>query len=653
MKKSLWMVVALSLLGSRPMMGRGSGDFPEIPPFVLPVALTDWDPGEDPMASRLFRTTTTRTQISLGGFWDFATDPLDKGEKLSYATNFPEPETRLWIPGTWNSYARYWHYEGAAWLRRSFDVPVDGEVRIRFGGVFYKCKVWLDGDYLGGHEGGYSPFAVVKKVTCGRHSLVVLADNRLDNETLPKAGVDWFPYGGIHRPVYAEVVPGVCIDNFHAITTSLESEKARLTVRAYLRSSLIQRAEANLVFEVNGHTVGSRDCEIKPGQSEVELEIVLDKPVLWSPSRPYLYCGRLVLSVAPAPRVQRSSGSERGQPHERGGLLDDQLTRFGLRKFELAGPQILLNGRPFKLMGANHHDDHPDWGSALPPNVIRHDVEILKRMGANAARGHYPPDEIFMDYCDQAGLVFMNEIPAWQYDYSQLSSPVIQKKMREQFAEMVLRDMNHPCVFSWSLGNEWREFGKCYEVVKGLTDYARRLDSTRFITYVTGGAGFGPGSALLDIISTNWAQYQWYDPFTILDDHEGQKSIALLEELHARFPDKPVILTEFGAAEAQAGWHNWGNVKWSEEYQARSVADSARFGLEKPWTAGGCVWQFCETRSAPSRFLAGRLRGWNGKGIVDGYRSPKMAFYKLQEIFHSHSPQPDSQDTHVSAVRGN
>jgi beta-glucuronidase len=137
----------------------------------------------------------------------------------------------------------------------------------------------------------------------------------------------------------------------------------------------------------------------------------------------------------------------------------------------------------------------------------------------------------------------------------------------------------------------------------------------------------------VDIISVNWAQYQWYDPITYLDEGEGEKSIADVARIHQRYPGKPVILTEFGGAEAQAGWHNWGNVKWSEEYQSRNVEDSARYALEQDWLSGGCVWQFSDTRTAPERILAGRLHGWNTKGVVDAQRNPKLAYYRLQEVY--------------------
>jgi beta-glucuronidase len=325
---------------------------------------------------------------------------------------------------------------------------------------------------------------------------------------------------------------------------------------------------------------------------------------------------------------------------------DDLYTRFGIREFTSKGPEIYLNGERFKLMGANHHDDHPDWGSALPPHIIRQDIEIYKRMRANAARGHYPPSEMFMDFCDQYGLVFMNEVPSWQYRPEQMANPVVKEKIKKQYFDMVYRDMNHPSIISWSLGNEWREFEKSYNDIKELVDYARTIDQSHFITFIAGGAHVDKSYGLIDIICTNWAKYQWYwnptykpdssddrPKSTRLNEDVGKESIRRLNNIHEIYPNKPVILTEFGGSGSQAGWHNWGNVKWSEEYQARNVWDSGLYGLETDWISGGCVWQFCDSRTTQLRMLGPRLRGWNVKGVVDGYRQPKMAFYKLQELF--------------------
>lgn len=602
--------VVWTFFASPPSRGES---FPEVPPFVLPPARMVWDDGQDAMASRLFCTTELRRQINLSGWWDFVPDPEDIGESRAYFRRFPQPETRLWVPGTWNAQARYWQYVGPAWYRRSFDLPRRGNLRLRFGGVFYYSKVWLDGQYLGKHEGGYLPFTfLAPNARQGRHTIIVRVDNRLNDSTLPKRGVDWFPYGGMDRPVYGELVPEVWIEQFHIIPAVIAPDKINLQVKVFVRNSSSAPRTEEITLFVDGDELYSGSHKIGPPEATVTFSATLRQPKLWSPGEPNLHSARVILG------------------HD----ADDQFSRFGIRELRAEGPNILLNGRRLKLMGANRHEDHPGWGSALPPHVIRQDVEILKRLGANAVRAHYPLSEMFMDYCDQNGLVVMSEAPAWQYDPGQLANEETRSKISRYVEQMVRRDMNHPSILSWGLGNEWREPDKAYEAIRALVEHARRVDNTRFITFSTGGPNVWRVHELIDVLGINWAQYQWYDPTTFLDRSEGEKSIADLNSVHLRYPNKPVILTELGGSESQAGWHNWGNVKWSEEYQARNVEDSARHALEQDWISGGCVWQFCDTRTAPERILAGRLHGWNAKGVLDAHRNPKLAFYGLQRLFH-------------------
>ncbi len=591
----------------------GTNELPEVVPYILPGPVMAVYDGQDAVTNRLFHTTTVRRQTSLAGLWDFKLDPTDSGESLGFPSTFPRPDTQVWLPGSWNTIPRYWQYQGAAWFHRRFETPDEGIIRVCFSGVFYHSKVWLDGALLGDHEGGYSPFSLlVKHARGGKHELTVRVDNRLSDETLPKRGVDWFPYGGIYRPVYLESVSATYIERFHVIPTSIDPQSASLLVRVFLKCLAETGQNRNVEFSVDGQPLYKGTHMVNPGENTLVFHATIDKPRLWSPEEPYLYSARVLL----------------------GGGEDDQFSRFGIRSFTTSGNQILLNGQRFKLRGANRHEDHPDWGPSAPPNLLRQDLEILKRMGANAVRGHYPFSDLFMDYCDQSGIVVLSEIPSWQYDSVQLGRPNVQEKIKHQYQEMVQRDMNHPSVMAWSLGNEWPDFDQSYGQIRSLIEYARSVDSTHFVTFVTGGAKVGRPNELVDIICTNWAQYQWYEPFTSLDELEGAKSIAKLEEIRKLFPNKPVILTEFGGAESQAGWHNWGNVKWSEEYQARNVFDSGTYSLEQDWLSGGCVWQFCDTRTDPSRMLGPRLRGWNAKGVLDAYRQPKMAFYRLQDLYH-------------------
>src|SRR4051794_24107251 len=132
--------------------------FAAAPPAPLPPALLQYDDGQDPMGNRTFRTTSLRQQISLSGEWDFVIDPDDRGRAESWVTRFPENRSLLSVPGTWNTSPAFWPYIGAAWHRRTFDLPRAGNLLLNFRGVFYEAEVWLDGQRLGNHEGGYLPF---------------------------------------------------------------------------------------------------------------------------------------------------------------------------------------------------------------------------------------------------------------------------------------------------------------------------------------------------------------------------------------------------------------------------------------------------------------------------------------------------------------
>jgi len=618
---SVVVISAIIVLAVRGMAsGEGKIISPEVPSYVLPLPrVSPLEP--DPMGSRLFKTTTRRRQVTLAGNWDFVTDPKNKGLAEGYYKAFPQPETRMVVPGTWNVVPRYYQYLGPAWYRRRFRLNREGNLHLHFGGIFLSARVWLDGVELGRHEGGYTPVDFyLAGVKAGEHELVVRADNRMGDETLPKWGADWFPYGGIVRPAYLEVVPEVMIKRFHVIPGWGGKGPAELLVRVFTRSFAGSAKKLPCEFYIDGSRVYRRKVRVEPGDDIVEFRVTIPAPRPWSPEEPNLYTARLVLG------------------------RDDLIDRFGIRSLKADGCRIFLNRNRLKIKGANRHDDHPDWGAALPQAVIRNDVEILKRMNANAFRSHYPPSEMFMDYCDEAGLLYLTEVPSWQYSTRQLSSPVTNKLIRDFLRELITRDMNHPSVFSWSLGNEWpgpedkydwKKVDEVYDVVRSLVEYARELDTghNHFISVVVGGGQYNRCSGLFDVLMVNWAVYPWYGGPDVLDEEVKKKTVKRLEDLHRAFPDKPIVVTEMGGSGSQYGWRNWGNVKWSENFQARNVAGSAEYILKSDYLSGGLVWQYSDSRTHPNRMLAARLRGWNVKGVVDCYRMPKMAYFRLQEVF--------------------
>ena len=598
------------------------GGFPDFTPYQLPAASMDYDDGTDPMQSRLFSTTSLREQINLTGFWEFIADPDESGDDNQYYNSWPGAETMMWVPGTWNSTARYWQYLGQAWYRRSLEMPREGNLRLRFGGVFYFCEVWLDDMKLGSHEGGYTPFEfIVPDLEQGEHNLIVKVSSKLSSETVPKYDTDWFPYGGIYRPVYAEIIPDIRIHKIKATPEIKPDKKALVKIQVSVSNISNRTANRELIPILNGKEMNPVSVRCTGGISEHELEVEIDQYRLWSPESPYLY----------------SLGMELG-PGE-----DDQFTRIGIRSFSKQSYRLFLNQEPFKFMGVNHHDDHPDWGSALPPEIIKKEIEIIKALHANAIRKHYPASELMLDFCDQSGLVFFEEIPAWQLTPPMMANPAVKQKMKDQFVEMVDRDYNHPCIFCWSIGNEWRDMEESFDHIKEVLDFAQDFDSTHFVTLVKGGANYDKTFEYSDLYTTNWGEYEWYEGPTVPDSTVAKERIERLETIHRTLPDHPMILSECGGAGSQAGWHNWGNVKWSEEYQAINTEESAKFSLYTDWMSGGIIWQYCDTRSAPTRILSARLRGWNVKGIVDKNRQPKMSYYKLQELFGEFQEMKDKE----------
>jgi beta-glucuronidase len=435
--------------------------------------------------------------------------------------------------------------------------------------------------------------------------------------SVPKTNTDWFPYGGIYRPVYAEIIPDVRIQQIKALPALISDKKALIKTEVLINNIAAQTITRDLKVILNGQVKQIISVKCKTGVSKHDLEFVINDPGLWSPESPSLY----------------SLGAEIGKKE------DDQFTRIGIRSFRKDSYRLFLNDEPFKFMGVNHHDDHPDWGSAMPPELIKKDIEIIKALHANSIRCHYPPSELFLDLCDQYGLVFFEEIPAWQLTPEMMANPVVKQKMKDQFVEMVDRDYNHPSVFCWSIGNEWREMEKSLNDLKEILEFAQGIDSTHFVTLVIGGASYDRSFEFSDLYTTNWDEYDWYGDQTVPDSTIAKSRIERLAAIHSRFPDHPIILSEVGGACSQAGWHNWGNIKWSEEFQAINNVESAEFSLFTEWMSGGFVWQFCDTRSAPTRILTARLRGWNAKGIVDHNRNPKMTYYRLQELFKNYREQ--------------
>jgi beta-glucuronidase len=398
---------------------------------------------------------------------------------------------------------------------------------------------------MGQHLGkGYTAFTLdlSPHLQPGRlNTLVVRADNRFDEMMLPRGrSYDWVRDGGIVRPISLLVTPAVFVERVEVDAEPDLAGKARVSARVFLRNAGTAAHGSHLVFQVVEEETGRvvvRDrgalVSIEAGgRREVPLPArIVENPRLWHFDRPHLY--RLVVEASAAGAVHR---------HE---------TTFGIRKIEIRDGAFHLNGEKVRLMGVERMpSSHPEHGSAEPGWLYARDHADMKALNCALTRHHMPQDRRVLDWCDRNGILVQTEVPAWGPDTFRGMTgdpdPVILGNGLEQLREMIERDRNHPCVFSWGLCNEVN--GKnpvARRFIERLRDEARRLDPKRLLTYASNTLQEAPGedaASLLDFISWNEYYESWYGGTA------GSVKPAL-DRIAEAFPGKPIVVSEYGYCE--------------------------------------------------------------------------------------------------------
>jgi beta-galactosidase len=353
-------------------------------------------------------------------------------------------------------------WQGICWYRRRLRVEPAAarpQVLLRFEGAMNVADVWLDGERVGGHPGGYLPFVldVSERVTPGRdHLLAVRLDNRDDPVTGPKplAQLDFNMYGGLYRPVFlirkdplhiSEPLLASCPASGGVFVTypSVSAEAATVRVQVGVhngdREPRTFRVRATLRAP-GGRAVGSATSApqtLAPGaDADVTEDLEVRAPALWSPAEPNLHT--LVCEVVTA-----------------AGTVDSETVRAGIRRLALAPGRLSINGQAAFLRGTNRHQEYPYVGYALSDAAQYRDARKIKEAGFDFVRlSHYAHAPAFMDACDELGLVVMNCIPGWQYFNR---DPAFAEVQYRNCRDLVRRDRNHPCVALWevSLNETW------------------------------------------------------------------------------------------------------------------------------------------------------------------------------------------------------
>lgn len=553
--------------------------------------------------ARCFREHLHRWTLSLDGPWDFAF--LGDTEFDQIKVNELVFDDRISIPGNYDATPRYAGVRGIAAYRRKVKVTDQSLHRLWIDGLHHAGQVYIDGQLVREHLGGFTRFAIDFKPVSESVEIIILADNRIDYERCPLhlSYFDWYHFGGISRSVELQRLGQHYID--HCTFKTLDYEKGQFQINLDLACDDAAGKPLRIKFDDQLLLEESVTFDAVT----TKLSYIFEQPgaELWSPDAPHLHW----LTI------------EFGE--------DDVIDRVGLRQVEARDRDICINGQPQRLLGFNRHEAHPQFGCGLPDALIASDVQQLKEMGCNFVRGsHYPQDIRFLDACDEAGLCVWNETIGWQHTAEHLNDPKFIACQMLQAEEMVANSINRPSVIMWGLLNESHSHDeKSRPGYEQLVGHLRSLDDSRPVTYACNHPFDDLCLDLCDIVSIN-TYPGWYGGGIETIPQALDDIVAHLDS--NGFADRPMIISEIGAG-AIYGWRDQHEDRWTEQYQSALLHQViSHMFMDRNRFAGLAIWLFGDARTEQEKAI-GRPRMFNNKGVVDEYRRPKQAYATVRDLF--------------------
>ena len=550
------------------------------------------------------------------GYYDYHQQPFEEKEKPGNAAYFTNAKARskserieynfeksptLLVPGSWNTQASelLW-YEGTIWYQRDFIYHKQEGRRtfLYFGAANYQAHVYVIGQKVGSHTGGFTPFnfEVTEQLEEGHNFVVVKVDNSRKPEAIPTVNTDWWNHGGLTRAVQLIETPKTFIRDF-----GLQLAKGRTDqIQGFVQ--LDGNTEAQEVL-VRIPEAGIEESMMTDAAGWVEFSFSARGLILWDTDNPKLYA------------VEISSGEDR--------LAD----KIGFRSIETRGADILLNGKKLFLRGICMHEENPVDGRR---NNSRADAQMMmdwvEDLNANFIRlSHYPHNEHTIRLADERGILLWEEVPVywaihWENEHTLANA-------LNQLQELITRDRNRASVIIWSMANETPLSEARNHFLKTMAETARSLDDTRLVSAAMQVSSEGlkriledPFGVHTDIISFN--QYHgWYG---------GRPDDFSKIEWEIKY-DKPVVVSEWGGG-ALYGFHADKETVWSEEYQEHLYQETLK-GIDRiPGLSGFSPWILADFRS-PRRPLPEIQDMWNRKGLISEGGHKKKAFMILQDYY--------------------
>lgn len=581
--------------------------------------------------------TATRSVIDVSGIWNFK---LDKGTGLQeeWFRSKLTDTIPMAVPASYNDIGvtkEIHDHVGWVWYEKEISIPVvlqKERIVLRFGSATHLARVYLNGTFVLEHKGGFLPFEmeVNDYIEHNQLRITVAVNNILDHTTLPvgiyteeeyeglgkvvrnSPNFDFFNYAGLQRPVKIYTTPRTYIQDV-VITADYEGTKG------VVHYTVDQVGEGDAVKVAVIDEAGNEVASGEGFRGRLEVGNVQ----LWEPLQAYLYTLKVEL-------VQS------------GQTVDVYEEPFGVRTVEVKDGKFYINEKPFYFKGFGKHEDAPIHGRGFAEAVNVMDFNLMKWMGANSFRtSHYPYSEELMRLADREGFVVIDETPAVgvHLNFHATADMIAEGEStwervktfehhQDVLKDMIARDKNHPCVVMWSVANEaaTEEVG-AYEYFKPLVDLTKSTDPqarpVMIVTYIGSSIDRDQISDIVDVLAFN-RYYGWYEYSEDLEVAEVMLR-AELEAWKKRYPQKPIMMTEYGA-DTVAGMHEVNGGLFTEEFQCDYLRMNHEVFDSIDTFIGEHVWNFADFATSPS---IRRVNG-NKKGVFTRDRKPKAAAHELR-----------------------
>jgi beta-glucuronidase len=572
---------------------------------------------------------TKAQEISLNGTWNFAIDPLSKGEIAGWqkAWKVAEKDTgyftdafdKVTVPHCWTLDRRYNHI-GKSWYRKGFKLPADIKdktVRLHFEAVFYKCRVFLNGVVVAYHSGGYTPFSIdISKQAKypDVNFLSIEVDNSWDEFSLPSAKIGdnprhqlfpWLEYGGITRDVSLLISSKIYVANQKIeATPNLKNNTASLKLATWVENKSFSDTTVTLSSTITNRTTGKpvltleKQVKLRAFSKEKvlsEAKLAANDVLLWDLDDPNLY------------DVQTTVGKD---------PLSKFATYFGIREFRIEKAQFLLNGKPIRGMGANRASDHPVYGSTDPEVLAKQEMTMLRNGNMFFSRlCHTPASKYYYKWADENGYLIVAEIPAWQTSPVLMNTQRARDEFTAQMTEFVETYWNSPSIVAYSTGNEydsWTPEGDDWTRYHAAK--YRNLDSTRLITFAA--LNYASNAEAIKVPHDAMRHCDFIS-FNCYSSGKGlEKSI---KTFHEKYPEKPIFASEFGKRSDE--------VK-SEQERIKNLNEFIEVIKQNPYCVGASHWTAFDYASRYPNTNESGYRPW---GMIDEKREPRELYKAFQK----------------------